>query len=255
MSSILYAERIQKAVLPPFDYFYDVFPEAFIVFKPKDIVSGDFFWIAEISGKKMIAVADCTGHGVPGAFMSMLGIVLLNEIVNKHQDLNFEFQLTTNQILDLLRMKLKKSLHQKGVSGEANDGLDISLCIIDYDTKELHFSGANMPIYIANSGKVIKYSGDRMPIGIYTEKDSDFSTFTHNLAYGDTLYMATDGYSDQFGGPIDKKFLVKNFREMLASISELSMDKQQEIVGDIFEGWKGIVEQTDDISVVGIKVL
>jgi PAS domain S-box-containing protein len=254
MSSILYAERIQKAVLPPFTYFNEIFPDSFIFYKPKDIVSGDFFWISEKNEKKIVAVADCTGHGVPGAFMSMLGIVLLNEIVNKHQDLLFDFNLSTNQILNLLRTKLKKSLHQKGLSGEANDGIDIALCIIDYESRELLFSGANLPIYICNDGKVIKYSGDRMPIGVYTENDSEFNIFNHPIVEGDTLYMASDGYSDQLGGPIDKKFLVKNFREMLASICELPPDKQKEIVCDIFEGWKGNEEQTDDIVVVGIKL-
>ncbi len=254
MASILYSERIQKAVLPPLEFFHEIFSEAFIIYKPKDIVSGDFFWATAKNEKKIIAVADCTGHGVPGAFMSMLGIVLLNEIVNKHQDLLFEFNLSANQILNLLRSKLKKSLHQKGISGEAHDGIDIALCIIDNIKNEIQFSGANMPIFISNNEKVQKCKGDRMPIGIYTEKDSEFMNFNISFQKGDILYIASDGYSDQFGGPIDKKFLVRNFREMLASIYTLSMEQQKQIISDIFDGWRGEIEQTDDITVVGIKL-
>jgi PAS domain S-box-containing protein len=254
MSSILYAERIQKAVLPPNTFFQSVFEESFIFYLPRDIISGDFFWAADKRDKKIIAVADCTGHGVPGAFMSMLGIVLLNEIVNKHQDLVFSFNLGANQILNLLRIKLKKSLHQTGLSGEANDGLDIALCIIEKSKMELTYATANLPIYIANNNQVTVLKGDKMPIGVYTENDKDFAKFTHKINEGDILYLATDGYADQFGGPTDKKFLVKNFREMLASVCELPMEKQHEIVSDIFEGWKGNIEQTDDVTVIGIKL-
>jgi len=252
--SILYAKRIQKSVMSPIHEIDKILENNFIFYQPKNIVSGDFYWVVEKGHKKLIAIGDCTGHGVPGAFMSILGIVLLNEIVNKHQDLGFEFRLNASQVLNFLRIKLKNSLHQKGLSGESNDGMDIALCIINTDDNTIEFSGANLPIHIVRNKNIIKIDGDRMPIGVYTEDDCDFTNHVVPFLKNDLLYLASDGYADQFGGADDKKFLTINYREMLISIHELPLAEQKQIISDIFMGWKGEQEQTDDILVFGVKI-
>jgi len=252
--SILYSQRIQRSIMPPLSDFKSIFENSFIFYQPKNIVSGDFYWVAEKRNEKIIVVGDCTGHGVPGAFMSMLGIVLLNEIVNKHQDLGYNFRLNSSQVLDSLRIKLKKTLHQKGISGEANDGMDIAICIFNLKEQKIQFSGANQSLHIVRNNQMLKINGDRMPIGVYTENDQNFTKTDVKVYENDVFYLATDGYSDQFGGSGDKKFLTKNFKEMLISIHELPFDEQKQILSDIYEGWRGEQEQTDDILVLGFKV-
>jgi len=265
--SILYASRIQTAVLPPKEFINKILPHHFFILnKPRDIVSGDYYWMAQRESKTIFAVADCTGHGVPGAFMSMLGVAFLNEIVNKLSN-----SITANEILNQLREHVMKALHQTGKEGESKDGMDIALCVLDLETKTLEFSGANNPLYLIRPNKNIrtedldcvcitneKYSllevkADKMPIGIYVESRS-FINHSIQLFENDTIYLFSDGYADQFGGPNDKKFKYKPFKELLITIQDKNMTEQQIILQKTIEDWKMGKHQIDDILVMGIRI-
>jgi serine phosphatase RsbU (regulator of sigma subunit) len=248
--SIEYASRIQNAMLPPGDYIDGLLPERFIIYKPRDIVSGDFYYITEKDGKVICVIADCTGHGVPGAFMSMLGISFLNEIISKHRDLPH-----SNEILEELRAHVIKSLHQTGKSGESQDGMDLALYIIDKEAGKMEFSGANNSLWIFRNGEMIEKRADKMPIGIYYSlDDNSFTRHDIDLEEGDAVYAFSDGYYDQFGGPMQKKFLIKNFREMLKKIHKKPMEEQQRIMLETLEAWMADSAQVDDILVVGVRV-
>jgi serine phosphatase RsbU (regulator of sigma subunit) len=247
--SIMYASRIQRAILPPKENFAKFLPEHFILFRPRDIVSGDFYWMTNIGKRVYFTAADCTGHGVPGAFMSMLGTAFLNEIVSKNEKIN------SNEILDQLRAHVVSSLHQTGKEGESKDGMDMALCVIDIETKMLQFSGANNPLFIYRKGELIEFKADKMPIGIYHSKTDDFSRHDYQLEKGDTLYVFSDGYVDQFGGPDKRKFMKKNFKELLLKIQPKPMDEQYLILNEAILSWMGEdVEQIDDILVIGVRI-
>lgn len=246
--SIEYASRIQTAILPPVDYIASVIPDHFILYKPRDIVSGDFYWITHKDGKIVVAVVDCTGHGVPGAFMSMLGFAFLNEIVNK------ETSLRANQILNQLRNYVKASLHQTGKEDEAKDGMDIALCIIDPDKQKLQYSGAYNPLYLLRSDDFISLKADRMPIGIHIIEKESFTNHEIDIQKGDIIYIFTDGYIDQFGGPNSSKFKMAPFKEMLVSVKDKPMTEQKELLEKEFYRWKGSREQIDDVLIMGIKI-
>jgi len=246
--SITYASRIQKAMLPMNEHFDKSFNDYFILYKPRDIVSGDFYWIAEDPEKIYFAAADCTGHGVPGAFMSMLGISSLNEIVSGDKQ-----KLNAAKILNLLREKVKFSLHQTGKTGETKDGMDIALCILDKKTMTLEYAGAYNPLYHFRNGKLNEYKADRMPIGIYHVEKETFTNHEITIMPGDTIYLFSDGYADQFGGPAQTKFKSTNLKNLLSEIVDQPMDKQKEMLEDKFNQWKGDLDQVDDIIVIGIK--
>jgi len=249
LDSIRYAQRIQSAMLPPDAVLKELLGEFFLIFKPRDIVSGDFFWLAEKNGKTCIAVADCTGHGVPGAFLSVLGITSLNEILNRSSRLH------AGRILEQLRNYLVKTLHQSGAKGEANDGIEISLVILDPGKKKLQFAGANRPIYMARKDGRIEYTrGDRMPIGIYEQNPGPFTNHTISYREGDSMYLFSDGYVDQLGGTGRKTFRVVHFRKLLAGIMEKDMQEQKGILLQKHLEWKGEVDQIDDILVLGIRL-
>jgi len=247
-SSIAYASRIQMAMLPTEDLFKNSFSEHFIIFKPRDIVSGDFYWIGEDDNKVFFTVADCTGHGVPGAFMSTLGISTLNEIIAGGNDYK------ANMVLNQLRKKVKTSLHQTGKEGEAADGMDIALCLFHRKKMMLEFAGAYNPLLIFQDGALKEYKGDRMPIGIhYVEKD----TFTNNeikVKKGDAIYLFSDGFCDQFGGPDGVKYKLANLKKLLTEISHEPMITQKTIIEEELESWKGKFAQVDDISIVGVRI-
>jgi len=245
--SIHYAKRIQNAVLPR-EELLDKLSDHFILFKPRDIVSGDYYWMTEKDGKTFVLAADCTGHGVPGAFMSMLGISFMNEIVNKSDNTE------ANLILNQLRENVVQSLHQRGEEGEQKDGMDLALCVIDIKTKKIQYAGAYNPLYLIRKGKLIEYKADKMPIGIYAEKDHSFTNNEIETQKGDTFYMFSDGYVDQFGGPRAKKFMSKKFKELLLNICPKSMKEQREILDRTIEEWKGQIEQIDDIIVMGFRI-
>ncbi len=246
--SILYARRIQNAVMPPEAFRNLILPEHFILNKPRDIVSGDFYWMGTKDDKIIALAADCTGHGVPGAFMSMLGVSFLNEIVNKSDVVD------PGQILNMLRENIIRALHQTGKEGENKDGMDISLSVIDYIKGEIHFAGAYNPLYILRGSEVLEVKADRMPIGIYLEKNDKFQTQVFPMLKGDTLYMLSDGYIDQFGGLEGKKLKAKPFKELLLTLQGLSMEEQRQKLDDFNKKWMEGYVQIDDILVVGIRV-
>jgi serine phosphatase RsbU (regulator of sigma subunit) len=247
--SIEYASRIQNAVLPPLDFLSEWGMDNFIMFRPKDIVSGDFYWGAKADHHLCFAAADCTGHGVPGAFMSMLGTAYLNEIIS------LERFSTAADILDRLRSEIITSLKQRGIEGETQDGMDISLCIYDLEKKIIHFSGANNPLYLLRNGKLERIDADKMPIGIHRSLDKSFTNNIIRPEPGDIIYIFSDGYADQFGGRYGKKFKYKAFRDMLLEIHNQPMERQKSILEEKFDSWKGDNEQVDDVLVIGVKVL
>ncbi len=263
--SILYASRIQEAMLPPTLFIEAVLPQFFILNKPRNIVSGDFYWVAHRNDRTIFAVADSTGHGVPGAFMSMLGLTSLKEILTKKENLN------ANEILNELREWIIMSLHQSGKLGEANDGMDIAICIFNQRTNELQYAGANNSLFIVRSADLVQPSigkrmikdnyilteikADKMPIGIHYSPD--YVSFTNNvlkIETGDSIYIFTDGYVDQFGGQLGRKFFTKQFKKLLISIQEYDMPTQRKILDDTIEKWKGDLEQVDDIMVMGVRI-
>jgi len=251
--SILYAQRIQNAVLPPRYVFEKIFPQHFILFKPRDIVSGDFYWISSKDNIAVIAVADCTGHGVPGAFMSMLGIAFLNEIVSKMTINRHIVAFHASEILNELRNYVIQSLHQTGRPTESKDGMDIALCIIDFESKTMQFAGAHNPAYLIRNGELQIIEADRMPIGIYKTDNKSFTNREIKLEYNDQIYLFSDGYYDQIGGPKRTKMMSVNFRNFLLEIAQQPMSEQQKLLDEYFESWKGNNEQLDDVLVVGLK--
>jgi len=246
--SIQYAGRIQTAVLPPVDFLNALGFDNFILYKPKDIVSGDFYWGKKKKERIVLAAGDCTGHGVPGAFMSMLGLAFLDEIVNTVEVDN------AAEILNLLRDEVISTLRQKGIVGETRDGMDISLCILDLNGGRLQFAGANNPLYLIRDNKLTKIQADRMPIGIHF---TSFSPFTNNLidiSKGDFLCLFTDGYADQFGGSKGRKFMYRPFQKLLIDNHAKPVDLQKDILDKTFEEWKGDRDQVDDVLVIGLKI-
>ena len=246
-SSITYARRIQEAILPDMSQISKHFSDHFVLYMPRDIVSGDFYWTAEGRGNIYFAVADCTGHGVPGAIMSMLGISLLNELTGEGT-----IDVSTADLLSQLRDKVINSLHNTGQETQAVDGMDISLFKLIKKTRTVQFSGAFNPLYHFRGNKLTEYKADRMPIG-YFEKTSPFTTQEFKIKKGDSLYLFSDGFIDQFGGPEDKRFSTRNFRITLTGIVEMPMDKQLEYLENRYREWKGDREQVDDIIVAGLR--
>ena len=245
--SIRYAERIQVAILPDMEFMKKEMPEHFVLFKPKDIVSGDFYWVKKINNFLIIAAVDCTGHGVPGAFMSMLGTSFLNETVTKAKIEK------ANEILERLRKMVKVSLKQTGKDIEQRDGMDMALCILDLENKEMQYAGAYNPLYLIRDGELIEYKADRQPVAIhYVEKE--FTNHVVKLQEGDTFYIFSDGFYDQPGGVKNKKFLSKNFKSLLLEINKKSMDQQKDLLDKTLKEWMKNMEQIDDILVMGIKV-
>jgi serine phosphatase RsbU (regulator of sigma subunit) len=245
--SIRYACRIQNAVLPASQDFTDLVPESFVFFRPRDIVSGDFYWVSKVENKLIISAADCTGHGVPGAFMSMLGVAFLNEIVNK------DHIVKPDTILGKLREKVIEALQQQGISGEAKDGMDIVVISVDYIEMKLHYAGAYNPLLMVRNKQLSEITADKMPIAIY-ERMKEFTDHEIKIEKGDLFYFFSDGYEDQFGGPDGKKFKAKRFRELLVEISSRPMKEQKEIIISTFENWKGDQDQVDDIVVLGVRI-
>jgi ligand-binding sensor domain-containing protein/serine phosphatase RsbU (regulator of sigma subunit) len=246
--SIMYAQRIQSAVLPDMEYTRSILPQHFIFFKPRDIVSGDFYWMTETSKDIIVAVADCTGHGVPGAFMSMLGVSLLNEIINVNREH------TANEILESLRKNVKQTLSQRGKKDETRDGMDIALCIINFKERKVQFSGAYNSLLLVRNSDQILFKGDKMPIGIHVGKEKPFTNHNLKISRGDMLYLYTDGYADQFGGPEEKKFKSVTFRQLLLDIHNKPLEEQSQILDKTLEDWRGNLSQIDDILVMGLRV-
>jgi serine phosphatase RsbU (regulator of sigma subunit) len=246
--SIKYASRIQKAVLPSTTLISDALPEHFVLFMPRDIVSGDFYWMTQKDDKIILVAADCTGHGVPGAFMSMLGVSFLYEIVNK------ENVIQPATILNHLRNHIKTTLSQTGKFDEQKDGMDISLCVIDKKAMRLEWAGAYNPLYLIRNGELTEIKADKMPVAVHLNDHMSFTNHEVDINSGDSYYMFSDGYSDQFGGTDGRKFMSKKFKELLTTIYDKSMEDQKEILQSAHFNWKGEHEQVDDILVIGFRV-
>jgi serine phosphatase RsbU (regulator of sigma subunit) len=245
--NLTYAKRIQSAILPDIKLIYKTLEQSFILYLPKDIVSGDFYGFAQKNNKVLIAAADCTGHGVAGAFMSMIGSALLNQIIN-------EKNITAPAlILDDLNDGIIHSLKQK--ESDSNDGMDISLCAFDLQNKTMQFAGANRPLWLIRKNELLTYKPDKFPIGgLQIMREEKFRQHEIKLESNDTVYIFSDGYADQFGGEKGKKLMSKKFKELLLSIQNLSMREQENCLKDHFENWKKNNEQVDDVLVIGIRI-
>ena len=243
--SIMYAKRIQTALIPSLELFSDKL-EHFVLYKPLAIVSGDFYWVSAQANPQVIISADCTGHGVPGAFMSMLGVTLLNEIVNgKHI-------IMPDQIIENLRQGIIKSLKQVAEEDSIKDGMDIAVCVVDFDKNILWYAGANNPLYLVRNGELTHYRADRMPVAIHYKMEP-FTLHKIDIQKGDAFYIFSDGFADQFGGPQQKKFMSMQLRETLVEMAGVPMLKQGERLNQIFEEWRGDSPQIDDVTLIGVR--
>ncbi|MCO6499991.1 MAG: SpoIIE family protein phosphatase [Vicingus serpentipes] len=246
--SIKYAKGLQEAILPPKELVDEIMPDSFILYKPKDIVSGDFYWIEQKNDKIYFAAVDCTGHGVPGAFMSIVGYNALNEALRKYD--------TPAEILDDLNHGISKTLHNNAMGSTTKDGMDLALCCYDKKKKELQYAGAYNPLYLIRNNEITQIKADKFAIGTYFEDHSKkYTNHTIQLQKEDLIYIFSDGYADQFGGTKGKKFMYKRFRELLLSLTEKSMPTQRNFLNNTIEQWKGPLEQVDDILVLGVHVV
>jgi len=248
--SIIYAKRIQDGMMLKEKHLHRIFPESFIYMRPRNIVSGDFYWFTRVNNKILIAAVDCTGHGIPGALMSILGINLLNQIIIEEQNTDPSF------ILRRLDHKVRKAFsYTEDIIdvNEHNDGMDIALCSIDCNTKVMQFAGAYRPIYHVRAGMMNEIKGSRHPIG-GNGSDPTFSNFPMQLQKGDFIYLCSDGYASQFGFHTDKKFSSKKLKELFIHTSTLPHSRQKVELDNTFNRWKLSVEQTDDVMVLGFKI-
>jgi serine phosphatase RsbU (regulator of sigma subunit) len=249
IDSISYAERIQTSFLTSEKYISQRLTDYFILFNPRNIVSGDFYWIMEKHSSLYVCTADCTGHGIPGAFMSLIGMGILNEIIYSKSHIKH-----TDEIFNELRRIIILALNPEGISLEGKDGMDAVLCRYDFQKMELEYSAANNPFYIVRNGELLEFKPDKMPVGKYLGEEKPFTRTIISLEKGDCIYTFTDGYIDQFGGPNGKKFMSKQLKELLLANSHESMGKQKEIINKSLTSWKGNFDQVDDILVMGIRV-
>ncbi|MCU0472069.1 MAG: SpoIIE family protein phosphatase [Bacteroidales bacterium] len=249
MDSIYYARRIQNAILPSFNLISNHLENYFILYLPKDIVSGDFYWVHETEELFMVAAVDCTGHGVPGAFMSIVGFNQLNQAVTVKK------ARSASVILDELNKGVITTLNENTSNGSIKDGMDMALCVFNLEEGKVEFAGANNPLFIIRNNELIRYKGDKFPIGAFEGSKSQL--FVNNeieLIRGDTLYLFSDGYADQFGGPENKKFMFKRFEDLLLEIHDQPVEVQRESLKTRHLEWKGNNDQVDDILVIGIKI-
>jgi serine phosphatase RsbU (regulator of sigma subunit) len=245
--SINYSKKIQEASLPPKELKYRLFPDTFVLFKPKDIVSGDFYWFAEKNGRRLIAACDCTGHGVPGALMSMIGNNLLNQIVNEKGITD------PAEILNNLHREIRKTLKQEEHQ-ENRDGMDIALVTFLSDT-EIEFAGAQRPLWIARQDEVLEVKGNKFSIGgLQTETERTFTKHYFRLQKNDVIYIFTDGYVDQFGGNKGKKFMSRHLRQLILSVYTEPAAQQEVVFEKTLARWKGSREQVDDVLMIGIRI-
>jgi len=245
--SLIYAKRIQEALLPSENYFRKHFRDSFILFRPKDIVSGDFYWIGEKDDNVFVVAADCTGHGVPGALMSMIGIEIIGKAINES---NIE---TPSLILAVLNRALEKTFKgEKNIGTIIRDGMDIGLCRIDMARKKMVYSGAFFPLYLIRDNSLTEIKGDKLIIGLNPEGIS-YTDHQIDILDNDIFYIFSDGFVDQFGGSENKKFMYRRFRYLLTKIHGFSVDDQKAILDEEFRGWMGNNVQVDDIMVIGFR--
>ena len=247
--SIKYAKRLQEAIMPPMSFVRQVLPESFVYFKPKDIVSGDFYWVEAKGSKVYFASVDCTGHGVPGAFMSLIGHNVLKQSLMKLANP------TPAELMDELSRGIVATLHQGRTENTTKDGMDLTICSVDYDAMVMEFASAFNAVYFMHNGQLKEIKADKNSIGSFVA--DEFNHYTNHridLVPGDAIYILSDGYCDQFGGPKGKKFMAARWREMLGNIQDMSMDNQKVFIQKAIEDWRGTEEQIDDILVIGVRV-
>lgn len=246
--SIYYAQRIQQASLPSNRHLNETLgDEYFVLFRPRDIVSGDFYVTHKVGNKVIIIAADCTGHGVPGALMSMMGMAFFREAIRMESIYN------PSELLMWVRESIVRTF-SKNKEIDLQDGMDAAVVSIDLEKLTMEFAGANLPIIIIREGELIEYKGDRMPVGAYPIMEN-FTNHHINMAKGDLVYLFSDGYADQFGGGANKKMMIKKFKSILLENQNLSMKRQKELVERRFEEWRGYVDQVDDVLVIGYKLV
>lgn len=248
LASLRYARIIQKALMPDPDLLKGLFKDYFVLFLPRDIVSGDFYYVLNTRQSLCIAAGDCTGHGVPGALLSILGISFLNDILRSKNDIK------ANRALNLMREMVMKALHQTGDRSVTKDSIDIALCIIDHSSAEFQFAGANRPMIRMRNDVLTEFKADKMTIGLAPLKEQPFLNQSIDTLPGDTFYLFSDGYSDQFGEQTDKKFKHKNLKRVIESVSGLPMIRQKKILENTFNDWKGNSQQIDDVLVFGFQL-
>jgi len=246
--SIRYASLIQKATLPAKEYSDHILPEHFIYYRPRDIVSGDFYWINNMGDFIIVAAADCTGHGVPGAIVSMLGISTLSKVASRMKTPKADV------MLNELRDEVIQLLNPAGSADQRQDGMDIALAIINTNKHEIEFAGAYNPLYLVRDGELIEKKANRMPVGLHVKQNEQFTSTYFDYLPGDTIYVFTDGYADQFGGVDETKFLSKNFKKLLVDINQNSMIEQAQIIDKTHLAWRSEIPQIDDILIIGIRL-
>lgn len=248
LSSLRYARMIQQALLPDTNVLSGILKDHFVIYLPKDIVSGDFYYAYQNAGYTIIATGDCTGHGVPGALLTILGISFLNEI------LQVRVVPRANRILNRMREKVMDALDQRGVDFEKKDSIDIALCVYEPFRGVLQYAGANRPLVMVRNGELREYKPDKMPIGVAPLEEVSFTNHRIEVEEGDKIYLFSDGYPDQFGWEMNKKFKITRFRDLLKSVSHMKMDKQKENIEKTFNEWKGKSMQVDDVTVFGFEI-
>lgn len=247
--SIHYAKRLQDAIIPTDATMKQLFPDSFVLYKPKDIVSGDFYWVEQWGHQTLIAAADCTGHGVPGAFMSIVGHNILTQSVNV---LGLS---KPALILNETNKQLSRKLNQNPEETKVMDGMDIALFSINYSKATMEYAGANNPLWIIRNNELIEIKGNRFPIGAYVgENLQKFTNHEWELQRGDYIYIFSDGYADQFGGPKGRKFMFKQLQKLLLDNHKKPLAEQKEVLDQTFENWRGNLEQVDDVLFIGIKI-
>ena len=247
--SISYAERIQTAIMPPENYINRVLPENFILYLPRDVVSGDFYFVEEIGDEVVFAAVDCTGHGIPGALISMIGFNYLHIAV---ADKGITMPSKILQYLDVgVNERLRQTANESGVK----DGMELGLCTLNRKTKELQYSGAYNPMYIISDGEMKIVKPDKLEIGVNSDGvPDDYTNHIIQLKEGDSIYLLSDGFADQFGGPKGKKFMYKQLRDTLVELNNYPMKEQKEKLLTIFQNWKGFEDQVDDVLLMGVRV-
>lgn len=248
LDSLNCAKNIQRAFLPKKSEVYELLPHSFLIYKPKDIISGDFYWAKEVNNRIIIAAADCTGHGVPGALMSIMGIEKLGQSVLRNRN--------ASDILKYLNKNVKIALNQSNLLHHSHEGIEIALCTIDKETRKITFAGANRPLLIIrkSSKNIEEVSGTKSSIGCSTPDETHFDSHEIQLEEGDSFYLFTDGYADQFGGERDKKLSTKRFKQIIKEIQHLNMQEQEVYLKEFLLKWRGDTEQIDDILVMGIRL-
>jgi serine phosphatase RsbU (regulator of sigma subunit) len=248
VDSVTYAQRIQEAILPARAEINQAIPNNAIMFKPRDIVSGDFYWFSQKGEESILACVDCTGHGVPGAFMSMIGNTLLNQIVNERDIIQ------PNLILNELNKEITSALKQDAEGSDSRDGMDISVVSINLTNKTMQYAAANRPLYFIRNGELTETKANKVAIGGHMmDEEKNFTNHVFQIESGDAIYLSSDGYADQFS-PADKKLMTKRFKEILLSIQQLSMPEQEKYLEKFITDWRGNMEQTDDVLVIGVRI-